>query len=684
MVTKTLSFRSVKETFQQNALTLLQNTDPLFMTDASKDELWQTYIESFPESIRQEFNCNACRQFIKQYGNVVVIDSDYQMRSLWQLQIDDALYQNVFNRLHTLVTSTSVRDAFITDTAKLGTDSNVELLENGEPHRWHHLSLQLPDRFVVRSILRRGDLTVESYQSERRSQAQVLKRSLSELTIASTMTALELIASNSIYRGAEFKGLLEQFLEIQVKYAELDVALKDNYCWAQAANASGSLSKIRNTAIGTLLIDLSADVDINEAVAKFERVMAPANYKRPTPVFTKRMVEDAERKMSDLGLTDSLARRHATLHDLTVNNLLFVDRSVRRQTASIFDALKQEALVNPKKFDKVQQISLDTFLKEVLPTAQSLELLLENKHQRNLVSLIAPVNPDAPSLFKWANGFSWSYSGAYADSVKERVKKAGGEVEGQLRVSLAWSNYDDLDLHLVEPRGFEIYYGDKLSNAGGRLDVDMNAGSGTTREPVENIYYPHGHPLPEGIYTVFVNQFCQRDRSDVGFTVEFEYNGDIHTFEYPHEVSYKRNVEVLTFNYSRSTDVTILSSIEESSTIRSKEFWNLRSNSWHRVNALMFSPNHWATEKGIGNKHLFAILDGCRNDEPKVRGFFNEFLKEEFTAHRKVFEALGDRFEVSNNVGDAQLSGVGFSLTQPTSFIVRVKGRNERVLKVNI
>jgi hypothetical protein len=680
MITTTLPFKTLKEVFQQNALTLVKDAYYLFVTDVTKDELWETYINSFPESIRQEYNCNSCRSFIKGYGNIVLIDKDYQLRSLWNVQVDDSLFQDIFYRLDALVTSKPIRDAFISDTVKLGTDSNVELLENGPPHRWHHLSLQLPERFKV-SV---SSTTLDTIRGERRSQKDVLKRSLEELSISATQTALELIASNSIYRGQEFKGLLNRFWVVQNEYASENEAVKDNFCWEWAAKASGDLCKIRNTAIGTLLVDLSNDLDLNEAVGRFERVMAPTNYKRPTPVFTKRMVEDAERKIAELGLTDSLARRHTTLNDVTVNNLLFVDRSSRRQTASIFDSLKQDATVNPKQFAKVQSINLDSFIQDVLPTVQSVELLLENKHQSNLVSLIAPVNPDAPSLFKWGNGFSWSYSGAYADSVKERVKKAGGQVEGQLRISLAWSNYDDLDLHLIEPSGEHISFRNKRSVSGGQLDVDMNAGSGQTRDPVENIYYGYNRSLPEGVYQCHVEQYCQRERVDVGFSVEVEYDSNIQVFEYAEEVRQNAKVDVLTFSYSKATGFKILSSNEESNKVKSKELWGLNTNQFHKVNALLFSPNHWHTEKGIGNKHLFAILDKCHNNEPKVRGFFNEFLREEFTPHRKVFEALANRLEVSNNVGDSQLSGIGFSLTKPNEFYAKVKGQTERVLKVVI
>jgi hypothetical protein len=37
---------------------------------------------------RQGFNCNCCRQFIKQYGNVVAI-KDGAIKSMWDFTVDD-------------------------------------------------------------------------------------------------------------------------------------------------------------------------------------------------------------------------------------------------------------------------------------------------------------------------------------------------------------------------------------------------------------------------------------------------------------------------------------------------------------------------------------------------------------------------------------------------------------------
>ena len=151
-----------------------------------------------------------------------------------------------------------------------------------------------------------------------------------------------------------------------------------------------------------------------------------------------------------------------------------------------------------------------------------MKVLVENRHLSNLVSLVGAVE-EGPTLFKWGSNIGWSYAGEVADSIKERVKAAGGNVVGVVRVSLSWHNHDDLDLHVTEPGGHEIYYGNKrqLSPTGGMLDVDMNAGSGTTREPVENITWQHMPPCA-GSYQVKVHQFAQRETTNTGFEMEIE------------------------------------------------------------------------------------------------------------------------------------------------------------------
>lgn len=652
-----MNFLEFKQTFQANFSNFIKDQQFLFVTNVDKDELWNTYLSNFPENNQQEHNCNSCRYFIKNYGNLVAINSNYELVSYWDFEVEDKDYQKVINTLRDLVLSKPVKDVFLNETNKLGTDYNFATPST----KWNHLYYQLPNTFKTSKAV------IESKKSEYRDNKSVFKRSLEELTINSVKTVLDLIAENNLYRGSEFKQLLETFEDYKEEYINLTNKQKDNYCWVNATK-SQAVTRIRNTSIGTLLIYLSNDVDIEIAVRKYEKVVAPTNYKRPKALVTAKMVEDAQKTIESLGLSQALHRRFAVSDDLTVNDVLWISRN--NEVLNVFDELKKTVIVNPKKLNNVKEVKLQQFIDEVLPNSKSVELLVENKHEGNLVSLLTSVDEDAPNLFKWNNNFSWCYKNNLTDSLKEKVKAAGGKVEGKLRVSLEWYNYDDLDLWMYEPNGNYISFRNKKSRTGGELDVDENAGSGRTRTPVENIIYSHRATLPEGKYKVVVNQFQNRENTDVGFKVEVEYEGELFEFSYNNSPRYKEDIVVVEFNINKDGI-----KLTKESKISSKQIWNLTTNTFYQVDTITYSPNYW--NNNIGNKHIFFFLKDCKNNEV-VRGIFNEYLKDELLVHKRVFEALGAKLQVhySNN----QLSGLGFSTTIQNSFIVKVDNKLVKVV----
>jgi hypothetical protein len=291
--------------------------------------------------------------------------------------------------------------------------------------------------------------------------------------------------------------------------------------------------------------------------------------------------------------------------------------------------------------------------------------------------LIAPVDPTAKGLFKWPNNFSWSYTGDVADSIKERVKAAGGNVTGDVCCRLAWYNEDDLDFHMREPGGYTIYYSNrgKRSPCGGILDVDANGMDGIRKDPCENIVYADISKMKPGKYELLVNQFAQRKTSDAGFDVEIDIQGTVHHFSYPKMLRNKMMVSVAEINVS-AQGVKVVPKLESSQSVR--EVWNIKTQTFHPVQALMLSPNFW-DGNDIGNKHFFFMLDGCKNAE-QARGFYNEFLCSDLAPHRKTMEIVGSKMKTDES--DNQLSGLGFSSTQRSSVLCRVKGSFARTIKI--
>lgn len=674
-----MNFKSFKALLQQRMDYILAKSEVLYLTDVDRDTLWDCYLNSFPnEESEQEHNCNCCRQYIKNYGNLVGI-VDGKLQSIWEINADNSEFELVVKNMSTLVTGSNIRDRFFATEARLGTDTSKQRIEGSEPIIWNHLYYKLPDNMVVH-----GRESVASLMGTARSTAQVFGRALAEITLDALDTVLELIAQNSLYRGSDYKLVLEAFKKVKLEYdkkATYEQA-RNIFVW-DSLKSNSFITNIRSQAIGTLLVDLSEGRDLESAVSAFERIMAPTNYKRPKALITQKQIDEAQKQIIEMGMEDSLGRRFANLTDITVNNTLFVHRSTENKTSnlSVFDALKKDSSVKTSKlqnFDKVEAISAKQFVDDILPKVNEVEVMFENKHSSNLVSLIAPINADAPTLFKWDSAFSWCYKDALTDSIKERVKAAGGEVNGFLRISLSWNNYDDLDLHIIEPNDGVIYYGNKHSfTTGARLDVDMNAGGRNTREPVENIIYVDRKRLLRGDYKVKVNNFSKRENIDNSFTVQIEIDGVVHEFSSTNPKNHS-TIDIATINYD-GENIIITDSIGGSKKTSNKEVWNISTNQFHRVNVITKSPNYW-DGNAVGNEHLFFILDGCVNDDPDPRGFFNEFLKQDLMLHKRVFEVLGSRLKVEPT--NDQLSGLGFSTTQRNELIVRVKGSFQRLLKV--
>lgn len=659
-----------------------KNNSTLYETDIDKDELWEVYLNSFPEGTnkmyrkRREYDCGHCRNFIKTIGGAVAI-VDGKIHTIWEIDTDDVVFQPVVDALRTYVESKPIKDIWRHFTNTVGVKSTNEYTEDKQIIKWTHMYTPIPERLLERKS------DIPTAKAKVRDRKNVFKRSLDEITEEAVDTVLELIASNTLYRGQEWERVLKDFRKYQREYNGLSNEEKDTYTWTKAMTIGDVIGRIRNHSIGTLLVNISEGMDLDNAVKAYENVVAPANYKRPKAIFTKKMLEDAKKTVTDLGYMDSLQRRFARLDDITVNNILFCNRDAAPRIQGgldIFDEMSKEVAVNPKKFSKVEEISAEKFVSDVLPTAKELEVLFENRHKKNMVSLIAPVNKDAKNMMKWSNPFSWAYTGNMTDSeMKERVKNAGGAVDGVLRFSIQWNagkdwNRDDFDAHCKTPCQ-HIFFSHMVDHVTrGRLDVDViNPEKG--KPAVENITWADKSKMVDGDYDFFVHNYCHNNGTS-GFTAEIEFDGQIYEFEYDQPLRQGQNVPVATVTLKDGV-FTIKEKLP--STTSPREIWGINTNQFVPVTVMCYSPNYWDEQTGIGHKHYLFMLNGCVNEDTP-NGFFNEFLKQELVQHKRVFEALGSKMHVADDPN--QLSGIGFSSTKRDDVIVKVKGATERVLKI--
>lgn len=686
-------FRDFVKAIQKNLQQMSKDSSRLFTVNVDTEELYNLYLDSFPAGTneiyreRREYDCSCCRHFIRDVGNVVSIKNG-ELHTIWGINpVSDDKYNVVAAALDAYVKQKAVSGVFLKKEKRIGTPENREMLPTGKINKYEHFFVDLPEICIFKEYYGH---TLESDLSQFRDIRNVFKRSLDEISKEAVDTVLELIAQNSLYKGAEWKKQLTEFKNYQKEYGKLTDEQKELWIWEKSIAAGAVIGKIRNHSIGTLLVNISEGMDLDLAVRKYEQIVAPVNYKRPKAIFTKKMLEDAKKTITELGYMDSLQRRFATLDDITVNNILFSNKDAAKRITGamdLFDEMEQDVAIDPKRFSKVEEISAEDFIKNVLPVAKELEVYLENKHIQNMVSLIAPEVAAAKTMFKWNNGMSWAYTGNITDSdIKENVKAAGGSVTGIVRFSIQWNDKDgkdnsDLDAHCIEPKGGDhIYFSHKISRyTGGELDIDITdpiyqckSNGGVA---VENITYPSKERMKPGTYKFYVNQYSFRNSQ--GFKAEVEVNGEIHSYEYNSPV--RGNVDVAEVILDQSGNFKVVDKLPGNCATISKDVWGIKTLQFTPVSVVCYSPNYWDEQKGIGHQHLFFMLKDCINPE-EPNGYYNEFLKPELEQHRRVFEALGSKAHVKDV--DDQLSGVGFSLTKRNDLIIKVKGATERVLKV--
>lgn len=197
--------------------------------------------------------------------------------------------------------------------------------------------------------------------------------------------------------------------------------------------------------------------------------------------------------------------------------------------------------------------------------------------------------------------------------IRQRLAKAGGLFENcSIRASLIWNTFDDLDLHVVTPKGEEINYSTRRSSCGGELDVDRNAGAAQTREPVENIRWTKGTARP-GKYLVYVQNFDHHEphAKDIPFKVELEVDGKVQTFEGVAKAGVTRHESDITaFEFDYLPEAAVKANTESREAYTDEVILSKWRTCIPYGHIISLSDAKWVTEAAIG---IMAIQNGVKD-----------------------------------------------------------------------
>jgi len=386
-------------------------TLPIFLTDAKN--LWTTYLDSFADSERQACNCHTCRRFIEKYGSLVVVDETGRTAPLlWSAEEPNAAYRLAFARMSKVIRNAAVVGVFYSDESTWGTHVTGV---------WQHLAVKPPKQLVYHpSAEGRTAYQAAAYKLE---DFHNVRRALLAFPKAHIETALTLLRSDALYRSEKVLAQAEWLHKLHLARAAAYDSRRHNVIWRAVATAPAGFCHPRSSVLGTLLSDIADGKSFSEISRAFSEKMDPTRYQRPQAAPNAGTILYAEQLVQTLGVERSLARRFATLDDLTtvwVSAAVTLRRDPTKST-SITPNLGVFSHLQPKlkHGDTARHESLNPdlttltwarFQRLVLPNAERIEVLAPARGPYG--ALVTAADPDAPPILQWdtpdqRNPVSW-------------------------------------------------------------------------------------------------------------------------------------------------------------------------------------------------------------------------------------------------------------------------------------
>lgn len=178
-------------------------------------------------------------------------------------------------------------------------------------------------------------------------------------------------------------------------------------------------------------------------------------------------------------------------------------------------------------------IALMKSLKEDL-TAEQIICILQSTGK--------PANGKIGNLIQIDNALRKVISGDLSDCNSRPETPSTGDVQ----ILLSWDNYNDLDLACIDPSNEPVWFKNKRSASGGRLEIDMNVNYPDSKTPIENIFWPSGG-APNGTYNVYLVYYKKHENIDeTPYKITVKYGGK--TEEYTGKIKRADNsIPICTF-----------------------------------------------------------------------------------------------------------------------------------------
>ena len=724
----------------RNQFAVMAATGKLFVSSVRGDDLWYLYLNSFDKEDNPVFrdpnsstmNCNNDKHFIRRFGNIVTVDKNNNIVTIFD--IDDDIVKNSAYYNSVIACRDELKKALISSVFTIDYNDLVQspyervnkkqdlyqighkltnkiytvdeankfgVVSSGSVYTFPHFYAYLPKQYVHLD----SSVSIGTHLSKINTDHEIFVKGLN-IPADTLEVVIGLMDQGSLLRADIYKDKVVKFLFIKEEYDAIDGTKQQKSNWTWKKFSDVPFARFANELIGTTCIDLAQGKNINIVQKEFNTRVDPANLHKATAPISQRQIDDATKGLVAKGYKDSFNRRFAVLDDIDINQRIHTNIGTSNKSTNgpaLFADVKPTAnttISRHKKseFDAIEEVSIETFLDRILPKAKDVKVFLEGAFSNNLVTLTTAVDPNVKGIFKWDNHFSWTNKQGLASISKltEAVVAKGGRVDGVFRFTHSWNELEPnnslMDLHVFMPGndGPRVKICDNYGSStnrvgwnrredpisGGVQDVDYVEAAPAGYVPVENITFPSLDRLKDGKYKCKIHNWRKRQTSGRG-KAEIAFDGKLYEYIYP-VTKHHEWVDIATVTLERGvwSIEHHLNPVNSNETLTS--MWGLSTNQFHKVNLICLSPNYWG-DNHIGNKHYMFLLDGCYSDEP-IRPFHIENLKGELLEYRKVLEVFGNTSKLEPTKD--QLAGLAFTDDSKESLIVKVEGSFKRTVRV--
>lgn len=284
----------------------------LFVVDTNDTMLWNAYLKGFPEDKMFKdpnssvHNCNKCNSFLTRYGNIVALDKNLNIITMFD-NITDPEYKEALTNVAKYVRSCNIKNVFTehySDLVKLqnqhGIRKSSAVFNLGRPQDVKRYTKQEADNYpgiikanevrafdhlhttINKCWINFSNKSTATILSANLAKAELLGKALSIISISTITQIQELIETKGVlFEIEQYAVKLNMFKELKEAYKGIPEEKRFNFIWKTSADLDVRLVGFKNSLIGTLCTDIEeGEKTLDHICREWNKRVDPVNFNK--------------------------------------------------------------------------------------------------------------------------------------------------------------------------------------------------------------------------------------------------------------------------------------------------------------------------------------------------------------------------------------------------------------------